>query len=965
MSMSPIDDSLPIIMAEAPEPLLLLGAGNRITAANVPALALTGYGQPALVGAPLQDVLPAATDEGRLLLDEHLAAAGAGACRQFAWQLQDAGGKSTAVVVTVAPFEDENLLVSLQPAQSKAMSPSPDESLLDSLPVAAFATDVVGIITYANAAWRELLGTLPGESTHRHLLDFVSRADRERVAAFLHQAAIGAEERLAGHFVFRSVQGPISCMLHAAPLRDDDGAFLGISGTLQELHEQMRLEEEMRLLREANAALTAQIPGEEALFQQARRLSLMSELARAIAAGSDLDALSAWLVAELNATLGSHAAQLWRHDSGRDLLVLVAAAGPPGEAQPQPGLAVPAALGIAGAAVARGQTFVVDGPNELLLPDTATAVAVPVITGDRILGALELQSATAGAFGDDVLLLLEALGSQFAVALESSRLRAEMGEQLQELAHLQRLTTREAWVRYRSERAAETPGYRFDQRDLAPLPQGPETVRAEDNGSAVHLPLFVRGERIGALGVVQDETNPLSDEEQRLLEVFSAEVAEALDNARLLEQTQKRAVELETVSRVSAATSTILETDQLLQAVVELTKRSFGLYHVHIYILEPERAALVLAAGAGTAGELMVAQGWQIPVDHKESVVARAARERTGQIVNDVLFERGFLANPLLPETRAELAVPMIVGNQLVGVLDVQADRPNAFSEEDAQIQAALANQIASALQNATLYQEQLSTAEQLREFDRLKSEFLASMSHELRTPLNSIIGFADVLLEGIDGELNERMEEDVRLIRNSGEHLRNLIGDILDMSKIEAGMMDLRYEAINVPALEPEIRAFARTQMMTYDRDLTFALEISPEIDVVYADRTRLKQVLFNLLSNAIKFTNEGRVGLRISLDGEQFRVAVEDSGIGIDEKNVPIVFEQFRQIDGSLTRTAGGTGLGLPISKSLVEMHGGKIWVESAVGQGTTFFFTMPVKPPAPPPRRRGTGPLPLIES
>jgi len=950
-------------MAEAPEPLLLLGSGYRITAANAPALALTGYEESGLVGCLLQDVLPAATGEGRRLLDEHLAAASAGACRQFAWQLQDARGASAAVVVTVAPFEDEYLLISLQPAQSKAVSPSPDESLLDSLPVAAFATDAVGIITYANASWRELLGTPPGESTHRHLLDFVSEGDRERAAALLHQAAAGAEEKLAGQFEFRSVQGPVRCALHATPLRDEDGALLGIAGTLQELREQMRLEEELRRLRDANQTLAAQIPGNEALLQQARRLSLMSELARSIAAGHDLEPLSTWLVTELNTTLGGHATQLWRHDPARDLLVLVAAASPQDGPQPQPGLSVPAGLGIAGAAVARGQTFLIQGPNELLLPDTGSAIAVPIVTGDNTLGALEVQSAADSTFGDDTCLLLEALASQLAVAMESSRLRAEMNEQLQELSHLQRLTTREAWARYRSERALEIPGYRFDRRDLVPLAEGPETVRAKDNGSALHLPLSVRGERIGALGVVHDEANPLSEEEQRLLEVFTAEVAEALDNARLLEQTQKRAVELETVSRVSAATSTILETDQLLQAVVELTKRSFGLYHVHIYILDPERGALVLAAGAGTAGELMVAQGWHIPIDHVVSVVARAARERTWQIVNDVLFEPGFLANPLLPETRAELAVPMIVGNQLVGVLDVQADRPNAFGEEDAQIQAALANQIASALQNATLYQEQLSTAEQLREFDRLKSEFLASMSHELRTPLNSIIGFADVLLEGIDGELNERMEEDVRLIRNSGEHLRNLIGDILDMSKIEAGMMDLRYEAIDVKGMEAEIRAFARTQMMTYDRDLAFELEISPDVDVVYADRTRLKQVLFNLLSNAIKFTNEGRVGLRIGRDGDKMIVAVEDSGIGIDEKNLPIVFEQFRQIDGSLTRTAGGTGLGLPISKSLVEMHGGKIWVESAVDQGTTFFFTVPVKPP-PPPKRRGTGPLSLIE-
>jgi signal transduction histidine kinase len=158
---------------------------------------------------------------------------------------------------------------------------------------------------------------------------------------------------------------------------------------------------------------------------------------------------------------------------------------------------------------------------------------------------------------------------------------------------------------------------------------------------------------------------------------------------------------------------------------------------------------------------------------------------------------------------------------------------------------------------------------------------------------------------------------------------------------------MDLRYETIDIAAMDTEIRAFARTQMMTYDKDLDFDLRIDPETYTVSADRTRFKQVLFNLLSNAIKFTTEGSVRLHIGADGDDVLVTVEDSGIGIDDANIPIVFEQFRQVDGSLTRTAGGTGLGLPISKSLVELHGGKIWVESEVGKGTRFHFTLPAQP------------------
>jgi signal transduction histidine kinase len=380
--------------------------------------------------------------------------------------------------------------------------------------------------------------------------------------------------------------------------------------------------------------------------------------------------------------------------------------------------------------------------------------------------------------------------------------------------------------------------------------------------------------------------------------------------------------------------------------VVELTRRSFSLYHAHVYLLDEQGGKLVLTAGSGDAGRHMVQAGWQIALDEPRSIVARAARSRKGIIVNDVRSETGFLPNPLLPATRAELAVPMISGNRLLGVLDVQSSSVNYFTQDDVRIQSALAGQVATALQNATLYQEQLETTEKLREFDRLKSEFLASMSHELRTPLNSIIGFADVLLEGIDGELSERMREDVQLIRNSGQHLRELIGDILDMSKIEAGMMDLRYETVDIPALRQEIEGFARTQLMTYGKDLQFKMLLSPEVSLIDADLTRFKQVIFNLVNNAIKFTAEGTVTLEMTIEDDNLLVRVADTGIGIKEDNIPIVFEQFRQVDGSLTRTAGGTGLGLPISKSLVELHGGDIWIESEVGEGTDFYFTIPME-------------------
>jgi signal transduction histidine kinase len=277
----------------------------------------------------------------------------------------------------------------------------------------------------------------------------------------------------------------------------------------------------------------------------------------------------------------------------------------------------------------------------------------------------------------------------------------------------------------------------------------------------------------------------------------------------------------------------------------------------------------------------------------------------------------------------------------------VQSAQQAAFGPEDVRIQSSLASQVAVALQNAGRYQEQLQTAEKLREVDRLKSEFLASMSHELRTPLNSIIGFADVLLEGLDGELTPRMEEDVTLIRNSGQHLRNLIGDILDMSKIEAGKMELNFEQLDPAAMVHEVMANAAKFAKTYDKDhLELELDIAEGLPKIEADRTRLIQVLYNLVSNAIKFTSEGSVTVSLRQEVDALRVAVRDTGIGIDPAHADLVFEQFRQVDGSMTRKSGGTGLGLPITRHLVEMHGGDIWLESAPGEGTTFHVRLPIR-------------------
>ena len=219
-------------------------------------------------------------------------------------------------------------------------------------------------------------------------------------------------------------------------------------------------------------------------------------------------------------------------------------------------------------------------------------------------------------------------------------------------------------------------------------------------------------------------------------------------------------------------------------------------------------------------------------------------------------------------------------------------------------------------------------------------------MSHELRTPLNSIIGFADVLLEGIDGELNERMREDVLLIRDGGRHLRNLIGEILDMSKIEAGMMDLSYSMVELQRVSNEV--LSTTSSLLSGKPVEVVSAIDEDVGLIEADRTRLVQILLNLLSNAAKFTDQGQITLKMEKKEKELLVTVQDTGVGIKKEDIPLVFQQFRQVGGMEHRKAGGTGLGMPITRNLVDLHGGRIWLESTFGVGTTFFFTIPYNRP-----------------
>jgi PAS domain S-box-containing protein len=298
------------------------------------------------------------------------------------------------------------------------------------------------------------------------------------------------------------------------------------------------------------------------------------------------------------------------------------------------------------------------------------------------------------------------------------------------------------------------------------------------------------------------------------------------------------------------------------------------------------------------------------------------------------------------------ISIPIRLQDRTLGILEFEGNelgRPWNTSERA--LVEAIAEDLAQALQLAHSHEMTKQALDEMREADRLKSQFLANMSHELRTPLNSIIGFSHVILKGIDGPINETQEQDLTAIYNAGQHLLGLINDILDVSRIEAGKMELAFTDVDVAEI---IRGVMSTAVgLVKNKPIELIIDIPEELPIIRADNIRVRQILLNLISNAVKFTAQGQIGVSARLIERDFDreivVAVFDTGLGISPKDQEKLFEPFSQVDASTTRKTTGTGLGLSICRHLVELHGGRIWVESVLGEGSTFVFTLPLRPPA----------------
>lgn len=401
----------------------------------------------------------------------------------------------------------------------------------------------------------------------------------------------------------------------------------------------------------------------------------------------------------------------------------------------------------------------------------------------------------------------------------------------------------------------------------------------------------------------------------------------------------------ETLLQLSKETSGILNVNELVDTVVHGLVRGVPVSHAALMIRDPATDDFVTCREETTLDEGVGIESLRV-----DSPIVQWLMESDAVLVKEETKLNPRIARFLeaaegeLEALHASLIVPLKIETQLTGILFLgEKLSGEIFDEQELEVLSLLANQAAISLENARLYEGLATSNARLLEASRLKSQFLASMSHELRTPLNSIIGFSKVLLNRLDGELTERQEAYIRSVHNSSRHLLDLINGILDFSRIEAGKFEMRPEKFDLQDLVDE--CIESSLPLVKDKRIKLEKDVPADLPAIYADRTRIKQVLLNLLSNGIKFTTSGRVLVQVRPEPETLHVAIADTGIGISPANLQRLFEPFQRLDTPLAQQADGTGLGLAISKKFVELHRGRIWAESRESQGSTFHFTLPL--------------------
>jgi GAF domain-containing protein len=474
-----------------------------------------------------------------------------------------------------------------------------------------------------------------------------------------------------------------------------------------------------------------------------------------------------------------------------------------------------------------------------------------------------------------------------------------------------------------------------------------KSARAAGFKAVVFAPMLWEGKGIGVIVVGRPYVGPFSDKEIALLKTFADQAVIAIQNARLFNET-KEALDQQRASGeiLSTISSSIADTAPVFDRILTSCERLFDGKLVAIFTVGDD--GLLRRTTPHGPDKDEIAKMFPAPVDDQSAAGVAILRR-------SVLHFPDVEPDDTVPPTthkrcqllgiKALIVAPMLWEGKGIGAISVGRDRVGSFSDKEVALLKTFADQAVIAIQNARLFREIQDKSAQLEVANKHKSEFLANMSHELRTPLNAIIGFSEVLIERLFGELNPKQEDYIRDIHSSGRHLLTLINDILDLSKVEAGRMELELSTFQLSS------ALSNAMILVRERAQRHSILLGQQVDAtlgeIVADERKFKQILLNLLSNAVKFTGDGgRVDVTARREDGNAVIAVHDTGIGIASEDQAAVFEEFRQVGRDYTRKQEGTGLGLALTKKFVELHGGRIWVESEPGKGATFTFTLPLQ-------------------